>query len=99
MYPTVFYHHCVFWIMKQHMRSLFLRENFRLENNMTELYHFIYTNELINLDIDQQLLLTSENKTDFMCLILDKHNTIYETVLQKREINKSESHQASISNL
>lgn len=82
------------------MRSLFLRENFRLENNMTELYHFIYSNELINLDIDQQLLLTSETrKTDFMCLILDKHNTIYETVLQKREINKSESHQASISNL
>ena len=86
--------------MKQYMRSLFLRENFRLENNMTELYHFIYSNELINLDIDQQLLLTSETrKTDFMCLILDKHNTIYETVLQKREINKSESHQASISNL
>lgn len=25
-------------------------------------YHFIYSNELINLDIDQQLLLTSENK-------------------------------------
>lgn len=50
--------------MMQYMRSLFLRENFRLENNMTELYHFIYSNELIHLDIDQQLLLTSENKTD-----------------------------------
>lgn len=82
MYPTVFYHPCAFWIMMQYMRSLFLRENFRLENNMTELYHFIYSNELIHLDIDQQLLLTSENKTDFMCLILDKHNTIYEMVLQ-----------------
>lgn len=67
MYPTLFYHHCAFWIMKQYMRSLFLRENFRLEN-MTELYHFICSNELINLDIDQQLLLTSENKKDRLCL-------------------------------